>query len=153
MDYSQATSHLLPRPLTTFVGREAELAAVVALLNRPNVRLLTVTGPGGVGKTRLAIEAARRLEDEYTDGMIFVSLASINDPDLVTSTIAHEIGIRESGPLPVSEQLHTVLADTGFASQQDQASLAIDSCSHDLTQLGQFALPADQHRRRTKRQR
>ena len=73
----------LPAQLTTFVGREQEVQAVCAFLLNPEVRLLTLTGTGGVGKTRLGLEVATALLDDFHDGVCFVSLASISDPELI----------------------------------------------------------------------
>ena len=81
----------LPAPATPFVGREQETAAVTDLLRRPKVRLLTLTGTGGIGKTRLALQVASRLLEEYTGGAFFVSLASIEDPDLVPPSLARAL--------------------------------------------------------------
>src|SRR4029453_17897670 len=92
---ARAPDRFLPAPLTTFVGRERELAGLRALLARRDARLLTVTGPGGVGKTRLAIEAARELADGFAAGVRFVPLASLGSPDLVLPTIARTLGIGE----------------------------------------------------------
>ena len=88
----------LPVPLTTFVGRDREVAAVAALVARPGVRLVTLTGPGGVGKTRLAIRAAEAAADAFPDGVWFVELAPIRDrpervPALVAATIADALGL------------------------------------------------------------
>src|SRR3954470_13103562 len=72
----------VPVPLTRLIGREREVAAVARLLQEGDVRLVTLTGPGGVGKTRLALQAAIDLSEVFADGISFVSLASIHDPDL-----------------------------------------------------------------------
>jgi predicted ATPase/class 3 adenylate cyclase len=100
----------LPLQPTPFVGREQEVEAIVDLVRRPEVRFLTLTGPGGTGKTRLALQAAVELLDDFTDGVFFVPLAPLNDPELVPATIAATLGIREEGDQPLREQLRSVLA-------------------------------------------
>ncbi|MDQ2785891.1 MAG: tetratricopeptide repeat protein [Chloroflexota bacterium] len=84
----------LPVPLTPLVGRERAVAAVTAFLRHDRVRLLTVTGPGGVGKTRLAIAAAAELRPAFADGCIFVSLASVHTPMQVLAIIAQTLAVR-----------------------------------------------------------
>jgi predicted ATPase/class 3 adenylate cyclase len=93
----------LPEALTSFVGREAEIEHVSALLHR--WRLVTLTGPGGAGKTRLSIEVARRVVSRFPDGQWFVALDAVTDPDLVLPAIGRTLGVREDPSRPVSESL------------------------------------------------
>jgi predicted ATPase/transcriptional regulator with XRE-family HTH domain len=86
----------LPRPVTPLVGRGREVEQVVALILRPGTRLLTLTGIGGVGKTRLAEEAARGVEESFPDGVAFVSLASLSDPALFVPTVLRSLGQGEA---------------------------------------------------------
>jgi predicted ATPase len=85
----------LPAPATTLVGRRAEVEAVTQLL-RGDARLVTVLGPGGIGKTRVAIQAAYELADRFTGGVVFVGLAAVRDPNLVPSEIATALGVEDS---------------------------------------------------------
>jgi len=85
----------LPAQATSVIGRDQEVAAVCELVRRPNVRLLTLSGPGGTGKTRLALQAAADLLDDFENGVFFVALAPIGDAALVTSTIAQTLGVKE----------------------------------------------------------
>jgi non-specific serine/threonine protein kinase len=87
----------LPVPSTQLIGRERELAFVCQMLLRPDVRLVTLTGPGGAGKTRLGIAIAEQAGDAFADGVLFVPLATLGDPDLVALTIAHAAGLHEAG--------------------------------------------------------
>jgi Cdc6-like AAA superfamily ATPase len=101
----------LPTPLTPLVGREQEIAAVCALCSRPEVRLVTLTGTGGVGKTRLALEVAAAVSSAFANGICFVALAPLIDPRLVLSTIAQALGVREQGSRPLLESLQDHLRE------------------------------------------
>ena len=100
----------LPLPCTSFVGREKELADVKRLLRSEHVRLLTLTGPGGSGKTRLALQVAAGISAAFPGGIYMISLASVLDPETVASTIAQAVGLRHTGGRPLSEALRQFLA-------------------------------------------
>lgn len=100
---------LVPPALTTLLGREQEVAEACALLARPEIRLLTLLGPGGVGKTRLAQQIATVLRASFLSGVCFVELAAISGPDLVMQTIAHRFGLRENGIQPCFERVRDLL--------------------------------------------
>ena len=99
----------LPTQPNPLVGREAELAGLTAYLTRPGVHLVTLTGPGGTGKTRLALQAAADALDAFPDGAFFVDLAPVVDPALVVPTIAGVLGVR-AGSLSIGEALTTWLS-------------------------------------------
>lgn len=101
----------LPAPLTPILGRDDEIAQVVRLLDRDDLRIVTLLGPGGVGKTRLAQEVARIVEPHFAHGACFVPLAAIRDPELVPKAVAQTLGIQESKDRLAVELLNDVLAD------------------------------------------
>ncbi len=101
----------LPVQPTPFIGRAQEVAAVTALLCREDVRLLTLTGPGGTGKTRLGLQVAADLSDRFADGVFFVNLAPLTDPELVVPTIAQALGVREQRNQPLLDSLKDHLRD------------------------------------------
>jgi predicted ATPase/class 3 adenylate cyclase len=107
----EGVSHNLPTQATPFIGRERELAAVLNLMRRTDVRLVTLTGPGGTGKTRLSMQVAADLVDEFEHGVWFVELGPLHDPDLVLPSIASTLKVREIPGEALMDTLHTYLAD------------------------------------------
>jgi len=122
-DVWPALSATLPALPTSLIGREQDLAAVCDLLQRSDVRLITLSGPGGAGKTRLGIEAATRARDWYAHGAVFVALAPIRDPALVVAVIAQALGVWESGDRQLIAGLKAALYDK-------QLLLLLDNFEH-----------------------
>jgi predicted ATPase/DNA-binding XRE family transcriptional regulator len=115
--------HGPPHPPTPIVGRLKETAAATALLLDPEVRLLTLTGPGGVGKTRLALEAAAKAGSAIRDGVVFVDLAPLRDPELVLTAIAQAFGLIPNQELSPRQALLIALSDK-------QVLLVLDNFEH-----------------------
>ena len=108
---SSASATNIPVQQTGFVGREKEVAGASEMLLRADVRLVTVTGPGGIGKTRLAVEVANRLAGEFPGGIYYVPLSALRDPGLIASVIVQTMGIREAGGQSALEILKKNLQD------------------------------------------
>src|SRR5947209_18671898 len=89
------SQHNLPIPLTPLVGRKQEVTALCALLQQPKVRLVTLAGTGGVGKTRLALEVGTAVRKFFAEGVYFVSLAPVRDPSVASSTITQALALKE----------------------------------------------------------
>ena len=100
----------VPTTFTPLVGREQEVAAVCGLLSQSAVRLVTLVGTGGIGKTRLGIEVANEMRNSFADGVCFVALAPVSDASLVLPTIAHELGIQENRAQSLLEQIQAFLS-------------------------------------------
>jgi predicted ATPase/class 3 adenylate cyclase len=112
-------------PSNRLVGREPELAAVRELLAAPDVHLVTLTGPGGTGKSRLALELAWEAVEQFADGVFLVRLAQVGDPALVPSAIAEALGVREAGTRPLLEAIADDLRDR-------ELLLVVDNFEHVL---------------------
>ena len=122
----------LPRPATTIVGRDVDVAALVALVRRPDVRLVTVTGPGGVGKTRVALDVAHRIAADADRPVVFVPLAPVQDPALVLPAIAGALDLPPGVGGDVAEALAARLADRDLL-------LVLDNLEHLVAVAPQLA--------------
>ncbi len=107
----ETSPHNLPAQITRFVGRHSELAHITHCLDQSECRLLTLTGSGGIGKTRLAIQAAGQQLNVFQDGVFFVPLVGVTTAELLVATIADKLGLVLSGPTEPREQLLTYLAN------------------------------------------
>jgi predicted ATPase len=122
----------LPVAPSPVVGRQAEMQAVTKLLASGRRRLVTLTGVGGVGKTRLSLAAAEELAPRFADGAAFISLAPLWDQKLVVPTIARGLGLREAGAQPLRDLLHAYLRSRSVL-------LVLDNCEHVLGAAPEFA--------------
>jgi predicted ATPase/DNA-binding XRE family transcriptional regulator/uncharacterized protein (DUF2384 family) len=116
-------SDVIPTALTPLIGREREVATSIHLLERTDVRLLTLTGPAGIGKTRLALHVAEKLRGRYDDGIVIVSLAPLTEHTLVLPAIAQALGLQEQAGLSACDQVKTYLRGR-------EMLLALDNFEH-----------------------
>ena len=127
-------ANMLPVPLMPLVGRERELTQVCDLLQNAGVRLVTLTGPGGVGKTRLALQAAIELEGGTSGGPVFISLPLVRDPNLIVPEIARALDLPDAGDRPPEERLRVALRDRQLLLVLDNFEQVIAAALH-LTDL------------------
>ncbi len=127
-DTTSTQRHNLPAPLTSFVGREHEVGEVRRLIE--TTRLLSLTGTGGCGKTRLAVEVARALVATHADGVWLVELAGLSDPGLVPRAVAGVLGVREDLDKPLAEMLAESLRSRQLLLVLDNCEHLLDACVH-----------------------
>ena len=127
-------SSILPIPRTTLIGRDTEIAIARALLLTDAVPLLSLTGPGGVGKTRLALAIAHDVVPHFDDGAVFVDLAPLSNPDLVLPAVTRTLGVVEDGDQPLSQRLIATL-------QRRCLLLVLDNCEHLLGAVAELISP------------
>ncbi len=126
----------LPAQLTTFVGRSDAMTSLARLLRDDDVRLVTLTGPGGVGKTRLAVEATREVSSEFADGAVYVALATLRDPGMIPSGIVQALGLRETDATSPMARLTAALRDRHLLLVLDNFEhLAVPAAKTFLTDL------------------
>ena len=128
---SSAAPTNIPRPATTLVGRIREVEAICALLYRADVRLLTLTGSPGVGKTRLALHVASELSSAFANGVFFVALAPLSEPGLVLAAVAQALSVGASGGQPLADRLGRYL-------RTRQVLLVLDNFEHVLAAAPQL---------------
>ncbi len=125
----------LPAVLSPLIAREREEAALFHLLQRDSIRLLTLTGPAGVGKTRLALQVARTAEEDFADGVVFVSLAAIRVPGLVAQALAATLGFQVWSKQPTMQMLTTALRERRLLLVLDNCEQAPGAAAHILDLL------------------
>jgi hypothetical protein len=125
--------HNLPVQLTSFIGREGQIGEIAALLRQPDTRLLTLTGPGGIGKTRLALRVAETVLTDYPHGAWVVELAPLADPAFVPQAVAQALGVTEQPGRPLLAALQDYL-------REKRLLLVVDNCEHLLGATARLAV-------------
>ena len=142
---SHLSKYRLPTPLTPLVGRQQDITVAQNMLRRPDVHVLTFVGTGGVGKTRLGLEIASQMQAFFEDGVCFVSLAPISDPNLVPFTIAQQLKLKEEGDQPILNILTAFLQDKHMLLLLDnieQVVAVVPMLAHLLTSCPRLKLLA-----------
>ncbi len=134
-----STPNNLPQQLNSFIGRERELDEVRAMLGYPTVRLLTLLGMGGLGKSRLSLQAAAEVLDDYPDGVWFVELAPLSDPRSVPQAVASVLGVKEEAGGAVLDALIRFLRDKTLLLVLDNCEHVVQACAELARQVLQFA--------------
>ena len=130
---AKRTAHTnLPASVTALIGREGQLAEIHGYLLRAEIRLVTLIGPPGMGKTRLSIEAARQSLSNFPDGVFFVALAPVDDPSLIASTTRQALGYVENQKLTADQQLREGIGER-------QMLIVLDNCEHLIQDVAEFA--------------
>ena len=137
---SEPRPNNLPVQRTAFIGREHEAAGLRQLLSRADVQLVTLTGPGGIGKTRLALQVAGEIADQFPGGVCFVALSAIGEPGLIASAIAQAVGVRETGNQSPQESLKEYLG--GLTSRCFSCSTTSSTSSPPRRSWRSCSLPA-----------
>jgi hypothetical protein len=117
----------VPVALTELIGRESEVEELCRMLSDDTIRLVTLTGPGGIGKSRLAIEVAKALSDRFAGGTTFVPLSPLRDPALVPNAIAQALGVRDTGDAPIVDKLVTALRGRRILLVLDNFEQVVDA--------------------------
>jgi predicted ATPase/class 3 adenylate cyclase len=128
--------HNLPLQPTPLLGREEQVATLSALLRGDGGRLVTLTGPGGIGKTRLAVQVAAELVDAFADGVWFVHLSRLTDPEMVVPTIAQTLGLKESGGTPLTDLLQAYVAERHLLLVLDNFEQVVEAAPDLASLLG-----------------
>jgi predicted ATPase len=127
---------IMPSPLTEIIGRDREIAELRSMLHRETVRMVTLVGPGGIGKSRLAIDVASSITDDFPGGVVFVPLAPVDQPSKVVNAIAQALGVRDVGDMPLEEKLVIALRHRRALLVLDNFEQVLDAAAFVVQLLG-----------------